>query len=257
MINETVEFNYNGLDIKRVQDRLFEIGKTVAEILEKNDVRYMIAFGTLLGAVRHKDMIPWDDDFDLFVLEDDYIKACDALKKELPEDMFLENAESEPNYFHAWAHVKDMKSICDSAAYPADNAYRNKGLHIDLYRLRKIKKSEIRKYLIDENLAYINRRKDKGLITEEDYNRRKNIGFEAYEFDKNSKDSEVLIFDGPYKQKTMMLEDAFPLKKYTIRKHEFLGPCSADSVLTSIYGNYMELPPVEQRTPKLSRVDFI
>ena len=44
-------------DIKRVQDRLFAMAKTIATILEKNDIPYEIAFGTLLGAVRHGGFI--------------------------------------------------------------------------------------------------------------------------------------------------------------------------------------------------------
>ncbi len=256
-IIEGNEWNSNGLDIPRVQDRLFEIGYEVAEILKRNDVRYMIAFGTLLGAVRHQDMIPWDDDFDLFVYEEDYAKACEVLRKELPNDMFLEDDQSEVNYFHAWAHVKDMKSVCSSALYPTDDVYEHKGLHIDLFRLKRIKKSEIRQYLIDENLAYIDRRRNKGLITEDDYNRRRKQSFDAYEFDGESEDTEVLIFDGPYKQKTMAIEEAFPLKSYVLRGRDFLGPNSADKVLTSIYGNYMELPPIEKRVPKFSKVEFL
>ena len=56
------------MDIKRVQKRLLEMGTVIARILEKHDIPYMITFGTLLGAVRHHGFIPWDDDFDIFLL---------------------------------------------------------------------------------------------------------------------------------------------------------------------------------------------
>ena len=82
------------MDIKRVQNRLLEMGKVIADILERNNIPYMITFGTLLGAVRHGGFIPWDDDFDMFLFEDSYEKAMEVLSKELPMDMFLENKDT-------------------------------------------------------------------------------------------------------------------------------------------------------------------
>ena len=95
------------MEIALVQNRLLQMGKTVCNLLEENGVPYMIAFGTLLGAVRHEGFIPWDDDFDLFLFDDSYGKAIEVLRDNLPDDMFLEDENSEPLYFHAWAHVKD------------------------------------------------------------------------------------------------------------------------------------------------------
>ena len=68
-------------DIKRVQERLLKMAKEIASILEDHDIPYQIAFGTLLGAVRHKGFIPWDDDFDFFLFDDSYEKAMEVLQK--------------------------------------------------------------------------------------------------------------------------------------------------------------------------------
>ena len=75
----------NSFDIKRVQNRLLEMAKATAAILEKNNIPYQIAFGTLLGAVRHGGFIPWDDDFDFLLFDDSYDKATEALARELPQ----------------------------------------------------------------------------------------------------------------------------------------------------------------------------
>ena len=68
--------------LKKVQGRLLEMAKSICSILEKNDIPYMLAVGTLLGAVRHQGFIPWDDDFDIFIFDDVYEDAIKCLRKE-------------------------------------------------------------------------------------------------------------------------------------------------------------------------------
>ena len=254
---EGIEWNSKGLDLEEIQNRLYKIGSVISDIFERHDIKYMIAFGTLLGAVRHHDMVPWDDDFDIFLFKEDYEKASRYLRDELPETFFLEDALSEPEYFHAWSHVKDLKSRCLNGLYPADDVYSHKGLHVDLYRFEKIMASRVSSYLRHENIEYIDRRKKYGLITQEDYERRASISFDEYNLEDPSKDRELYMFDGPYKQKTMEVEYVFPMKKYQIRDREFYGPANADAVLRSIYGDYMQLPELEKREPKMEKVDFI
>ena len=50
-----------------IHDRLYYVAKSVIAVLEKHDIPYSLAYGTLLGAVRHQGFIPWDDDFDLWL----------------------------------------------------------------------------------------------------------------------------------------------------------------------------------------------
>lgn len=66
--------------LKPVQDRLKTILDALVDYSERAGVTYILAYGSLLGAFRHKDVIPWDDDIDVVMLRDDYQKFIEYFK---------------------------------------------------------------------------------------------------------------------------------------------------------------------------------
>ena len=241
-----------------IHERLYHIGKAACCILEKHNIPYSIAYGTLLGAVRHGGFIPWDDDFDIWLFDDTYDEAIEYLRAELPEDMFLEDEKSEPMYFHGWAHIKDLRSETVRQKYVQDQAYKHNGLNVDLYRCSKMPESEVWNYIDEENRKYIERRKSKNLISDEEYKDR---------MDRLAKDSAAhASFKGDPDRIVYMFLDMrkyadeeclFPLKKYNFEDSEFYGFKDADKVLTTLYGDYMTPLPVEERVMLNSEVYFI
>ena len=67
-------YNPEGSMLRRDQKELVEILKVLADICDRNGIRWWLSSGTLLGAVRHKGFVPWDDDVDIEMLKEDYLK---------------------------------------------------------------------------------------------------------------------------------------------------------------------------------------
>ena len=76
---------------KRVQEDELQILIKFDEICRKFNLKYTLAAGTMIGAVRHKGFIPWDDDIDVYMLRNDFNKLRKIAPMELPENMFYQS----------------------------------------------------------------------------------------------------------------------------------------------------------------------
>ncbi len=251
---EDLIFETTGIDFEAVHNRLREMLVAIIDIFETNGICYLINSGTLIGAIRHKGFIPWDYDADLFVVDDDYTRAKDLLRSNLPYCFILEDEQIEPKYFHAWAHVKDLDSWIEKEMYPQDNIYSHKGISIDLYRLKKMPFHEVTMFHINEEIRYLNRRFEVGAIEKNDYFtriRKANEAKRAYDLS-NDSDARMVWANISGDKVDLYYEDSllFPTKKYMFENLEINGPNNADAMLRGFYGDYWKLPDYKDRTPK-------
>ena len=71
----------NLLSKEEIKEHQLEILDFIDDICKKNNIPYFLSYGSMLGAVRHKGMIPWDDDIDISLYREDYNKLIDSINK--------------------------------------------------------------------------------------------------------------------------------------------------------------------------------
>ena len=126
------------LTLQDVQKVSLEIFLDVHAFCMKNGIKYYMSGGTLLGAVRHKGFIPWDDDVDLFMLRPDYDRFISSYKS---NRYVLLTMENDKDYFLPYAHVADMEQTV--IEYNYDPFSRKKtGVKIDIFPLETVSNDE-------------------------------------------------------------------------------------------------------------------
>ena len=91
-----------------LQKRLLDMLQWFHELCVENGLKYYIAYGTMLGAVRHNGFIPWDDDIDVVVPRPDYDKLCQLIGDKKVEKYYLETVKSDrTDYLYGYAKLYD------------------------------------------------------------------------------------------------------------------------------------------------------
>lgn len=108
-----------------------QILKAFDELCKTHGLTYFITAGTLLGAVRHKGFIPWDDDIDVIMPKKDYKKLAGVCKKSLPDGLFLQNSRTDKGYPF---HFSKLCKLGTEVYFPfLKGVEMNKGIHIDIF----------------------------------------------------------------------------------------------------------------------------
>ncbi len=243
----------------------------IHEFCCNNDIRYSLAYGSMLGAVRHKGFIPWDDDIDVMMPRPDYLKFC----KNFKSDRFrLTSIENDKGCFVAFARVHDNKTTIVDTPLPWSNG--EVGIWVDIFpvdgtcdtlekhekRVSALKKYWQRSVYYRRGGAKFRHFQWKGKLTlsakkilflngylSSFYIYRLNKKSQQYNWNESSYWGQLVSFDGasaeflPMNLWNDIVLMEFEGKKYCV--------CSGyDEILTSQYGDYMQLPPESERIPK-------
>ena len=122
--------------LRKLQLTELEILKKIDEFCQKNNITYSLYGGTLLGAVRHKGFIPWDDDLDICMLRSDYQKFIDLWEKEGPKGYILQNKEIDGNFTQSFTKIrKDHTTFLQKEDLPVKY---HTGIFVDVFPIDRI-----------------------------------------------------------------------------------------------------------------------
>lgn len=261
----TMEFQPSS-SLKELQRVDIEMLKMLVDIFDKNNIDYFLIAGSLLGAVRHKGFIPWDDDLDIGLPRSDYEKFLEHKDEWLGNQYMAQNFQSNSNYkyyitrvYNKSVKVKELRGTGSETTYasldlfPIDGTPNNKILreffinkilfyrmlaslanynNIDQYRNR----GKMEKFFIfimgffrtDTWLnQYLIYKHIDQLLKKQSYEKSDYVG----------------SLMGAYRKKEIFKKKYIGnLRSYVFYNFNVSGPENADEYLKHMYGNYMKIP---------------
>ena len=122
--------SYNVEKLKAYEVKILD---KFVSICKKNNLNYYLAYGTLLGAIRHKGFIPWDDDIDVYMKAEDYYKFKEIMKENPVDGYFYQSLETEKYYSLSFAKLR-MNNTSVVEKKLAEEKIHN-GIYIDIFPL--------------------------------------------------------------------------------------------------------------------------
>lgn len=270
IINIPKKFNnYDEKMFNHLQELNFMMLEDFIEICDNHDIEYFLSYGTLIGAVRHNGFIPWDDDIDLFMFRDQHDKLIRIMNENPSEKYEILSLENQKDYCRVYSQF-NLKGTKTEEYYDLKSDF-TLGLSLDIFVLdnmpsktismkyfivkQKIYKKLLWIHEIVYNEAYISKNKERlGKIIKIIFKifniNSRTIKKLAYNLINScdSNDSEYVcdlysVYGiEPYPRKWFS-----EAKKVKFESIEVNIPVGYDEYLTLIYGDYMKVPPEEER----------
>lgn len=254
------------LTVKEQQEVMLGIMKAIHTFCIDNKIRYVLLFGTLLGAVRHKGFIPWDNDMDIGIPRPDYDKLVTLLNsgKTIGEHFYHLHYTNDDNYHYQIMRICDDRTIVKPPyirdqpkrmgvwvdIFPIDGVPRKTPLGIlrrtRLFINKKLQIADI--YSVRDKKDFANRAGN--MICKIFPNAKKRnykidsilrkTPFDTSEFvgDMEDRDEKIFSFERSFFEEYVLLN---------FEDTNLFCPAKWDEYLKKAYGDYMQLPPEDKR----------
>lgn len=259
------------LSLNEIHEKICNLMSIFHEFCEKHHLTYYISYGTLIGAIRHKGFIPWDDDFDVQMPREDFNMFLKLFQDEYANSTIYKlcTRANTKNYYYGIPRLCDQryKYVCtDKSVQPFDL-----GIFIDIYPLDNFCNScdEALKLVKQVSRAnnefaiYINKSSSSNKLKTpikilchyflrikygQNYPQKiDNMIYEKIKKHTNEKNKYIGLVC--WTNKAVTYERQWFEKRVLVdfEKHKFWAPEKYDEVLRITYGDYMILPPEEKR----------
>ncbi|HGD7086972.1 LicD family protein [Enterococcus faecium] len=256
------------IELKQI---LLDMMKFIDETCQSEDIPYSLAGGSLLGAIRHKGFIPWDDDLDIFLERKYYDKLIQVLLNATKNTNYEIYQPGDKHYRYGFAKLVDKRTKIVSNYYEPDYM----GAFIDIFPFDGLPDNNWKEYIRENQKKWYSclmssapeffssEKKSRSLIKFIIFSPR----YIKNKFSKKSMETELIHLNESLKQISITNSKncGFALSRYDkkecfsidvvlgeYQKVSFEGvdlqiTSGYNSYLSNLYGDYMEIPPVEKR----------
>ena len=260
--------------LKRVQELSLNILKVIDGMCKEKKVSYSVAYGTMLGAVRHKGFIPWDDDIDLMMTPEEYEKFLTICEENLPENLKIVHCGNNNDYPLNFAKIVDVNTTFVEADY--EGLQYPQGVSVDIfpqYRIRN-KPRVIKRMRFKNAVNNLLRMSYTGKAVKRYKGIKKVCVFFAHLLARiiglkalndriirrmtkeHLRGGELFMVEYASAQTApYSLFDSFA--EYDFEDMRVKGVARYDEYLKDTFGEYMQLPPIEERVTHIDRTSAI
>ena len=127
--------NMRKIELEEIKQRCLEILSYIDDICRKNEIQYYLAYGTLLGSVRHQGFIPWDDDIDICMTRENYYKFKKVIAEDKTTPFKLLYVDTEKDYTLPLPKVVDTRT---SLSILSQKEKMKLGVFVDVFILDNV-----------------------------------------------------------------------------------------------------------------------
>ncbi len=248
------------MNLREIQLYKLDILEDIASICEKHGIRYVLHYGTLLGAIRHQGFIPWDDDVDIAVPWEDYKKLTDVINREYSDRYFAQNHWTDCRFPLLWTQIRVNGTTSMPVEYCSYDIHW--GMCIDVFALVSEENDEKKRQKQIEAFGMVNAllsTEFRAMTNVKSRGRREKLidriprGVRYLIVDAilkryaNNPRENGRVFTMPLPEITYGYSDILHTEKRPFEGKLFSVPVGYDSVLTVEYGDYMTPPPEKER----------
>ena len=256
--------------MNRIKEIELDMLKAFVSICDQLRLKYYLIGGTLLGAVRHKGFIPWDDDIDVGMPREDYEVFVEKAGKLLPDYIFLQNYRTDENMIFPFTKLRNINTTYIETR--TKYSKMNQGVWMDIFPLDYLEVDERKRNFQARKVSIINMRIGMEQYIVDNKNRSfgkkaiRKIGYKIIKMIYPTLSSAVKKVDAIYSSTShsdiwVNKSGAYPGKEEVpiewfgkggdveFENMKVSAPTEYDKYLTHIYGDYMAPPPVEKQVP--------